>query len=125
MREFSSRNKGFISAYFLLMLGVVSTWMMILVSDTDHYLKAVSNMEENSRYYINEAIVISDIKCRINEGIENGSYEKNGVSYYVEVFDNCLYVTVYGEMKETMLLQISETDHFIISCSYEREAKAS
>lgn len=125
MKEFLSRNKGFISVYFLLMLGVVSTWMMILTSDTDHYLRAVSNIQENSRYYVDEAIVISDIKCRLKEGIETGNYESNGVSYYVDVFDNCLYVTTYGETKETMLLQINETDHFIISCTYERERRAS
>ena len=125
MKEFSSQNKGFISAYFLVMLGVVSMWMMILTSDTDHYLRAVSNIQENSRYYVNEAIVISDIKCRLKEKIETGCYDANGISYYVEVFDNCLYVTTYGEMSETMLLQISETEHSIISCSYEREPRAS
>lgn len=125
MKGYLFQSKGFISAYFLLMLGVVSTWMLILTCDTDHYLRAVSNMEENSRYYTNEAIVISDIKCRLKEGIETGVYESNGISYYVDVFDNFLYVTVNGEMKETMVLQINETDHFIISCSYERQDRAS
>lgn len=125
MKGYLFQNKGFVSAYFLLMLGIVSTWMMILVSDNDHYLRTVNNMEENSRYYVNEAIVISDIKCRLKDEIETGYYEKNGVSYYVDVFDNFLTVTIGGEMGETMILQIDEADLFIISCSYEREGRAS
>lgn len=125
MKGYLFQNKGFVSAYFLLMLGIVSTWMMILVSDNDHYLRTVNNMEENSRYYVNEAIVISDIKCRLKDEIETGYYEKNGVSYYVDVFDNFLTVTIGGEMAETMILQIDEADRFIISCSYEREGRAS
>lgn len=125
MKEYLYRNDGFISAYFLLMLCVISTWTLILANNAAMDMKTVANMKENARYYANEAIVISDIKCHLENGIETGEYEKDGVAYYVESYENCLYVTIEADYGETVILQLDEEKKSILSCSFQRGSVSS
>lgn len=117
MREFLCRNDGLISTYFLLMMLCACTWLMVFTYNSDRYLKALENMKKNSIYFVTEAVVIRDLQCRGIETCASGSYEKDGISYTVEAYEDCLYAEIGGRYAETLIIRIDREQGMILTYS--------
>ena len=76
-------QKGFVSLYFLVMFLILTVLVILLLNRTDNRTRTAINITKTNAYLRQEAAVLSFLKCHLKEGLEEGSYTENNVSFSV------------------------------------------
>lgn len=87
-------HDGFVSTYFLCMLLYITSVIVLVMSNITYRMQTCMNMEKALERQAQDIHVIEDVKCHLlNDQLENGSYEVNGISYEAEKNDTIIYIT--------------------------------
>lgn len=115
----ASCRKGFVSTYFLSVLLYFTTLLSILTVNDQRRLKTVMNMKENDAYFIQEAAVVADIRCRLlNERLTEGAFSANGYAYDLDLQENRIYAEIHSDHPETLdiVCDLKEKELLDLNC---------
>lgn len=114
MRRLSHYRKGFVSSWFLLILMYVCIWAMIQIRNMNNNMMILENMKQQNGYFIQEAPVLSDIRCKLKqERDEEGNL--NIEPYDYDETTHVVTVTIEQPYEEILLIQLDETESYIES----------
>ena len=105
MKYHLPNKKGFISNYYLFIFLLLITLITCFLTNYVVQLKTIHNLEISNAYFMDEYIVIDDIKTRLlDEELENDTYVIQDISYAVEVDESIIYVDIYGKYNESLVI---------------------
>lgn len=111
MKESSHCSNGFISAWFLLILLYVCTVTMVYSINVSNTMQTLENMEAYDHAFVEYAPVISDVRCKVEQGKdEEGNLDLSPYSYQEETR---AVTAVCGD--DTILITLNEEETFIVS----------
>ncbi|MDD6258685.1 MAG: hypothetical protein PUA69_05465 [Erysipelotrichaceae bacterium] len=85
------------------MLLYITSVIVIVMQNISYRMETCMNMQKALERQAKDMHVITDVKCHLlNNDLENGSYEVNGISYAIEINAGIIYVTTsYDEITIT------------------------
>lgn len=99
----ASFHEGFVSTYFLSILLYLTALLSVVTINDQRRLETVMNMQENDAYFLQEAAVVSDIRCRlVNDRLSEGSFAAEGYSYDLDIKKNRIYAEIRSTRPETL-----------------------
>lgn len=114
MKESLHCRKGFVSAWFLMILMYVCVLTAVLAGNLSRRMQTVEKMEAYEGYFIQEAQVMADIRCRLKEERdEEGRHDFSPYAYDEE--QNTVTVCFYGDYPETLVVILNAEETYISS----------
>lgn len=115
MKEYCVRSKGFISTYFLYIFMIISFCVLIISKNQINKSETLINIEEYSKHFNNEYIVISYLKDRLLKEEEIvGIHNINDIEVEVYEIGKEIYINIMDENFSTILLILNDEKTKII-----------
>lgn len=116
-------NRGLFSTYFLGILFVISISVTAISFNLKAKFHIIDNMKENLKYQSEEMKILAEMKCLLaNDALE----EFHGENYAItSIEEDCLYVEVYGEREETIVIFYDKESKEVIDVAIRRSIKMS
>lgn len=114
-------HKGFVSTYFLSILLYCSALLTVLTVNDQRRLKTVMNMQDNDAYFLQEAVIVSDIRCRlVNDRLSEGSYTAGGYAYDLDIQKDRIYAEIHSVRPETLNIFYDSREKVLLDLSCTR-----
>ena len=113
MKGSSHCSKGFVSAWFLMILLYVCTLTMICSINLSNTMRTMENMEAYNNAFSRHALVIADIRCRLTQ--QKDEYGNPDFSPYAYNPETRTVTASSGD--GTIVIVLNEEQTFIVSCT--------
>ncbi|MGM9941104.1 MAG: hypothetical protein ACI32N_03845 [Bulleidia sp.] len=116
MKRLLHCRRGFVSSWFLLILMYVCIWSMIRVKNVTDNTQILENMKLQNAYFIQEAPVLSDIRCRLKQPKdEEGNLNMEPYDY--DETQHVITAWIEQPYKEMLVIELDETETYIESAA--------
>ena len=106
-------RRGFISSWFLMIFLLVITICSNAMVNDQNRLKTLINHRKSQEYLLAESAVVNDILCRNTDGISEGTYSTETVSYELSEKENHLFAAILYPVQETMIIEVDEDGYIV------------
>lgn len=116
-----SENEGIVTAYFLMVLMLVSNVSMALMNAEMGWLSAQLSLQRAADYQRAEAVMLDEIKCALLRGeLSDGSYERDGVRYEVAVSEDEIAAELFEPVRESAVISYDPETRMVMELEAER-----
>ena len=97
-------HKGSVSGYFLVLFLLVISICSVMLKNDINRIQTMDNLNKASKAFESEKAVILDIKDKLINEIESGSYDIQGINYVMEVKEKEIEVYINNENQSHLII---------------------
>ncbi len=105
-------DDGFVCLYFLVLFLLCTAVVTVLMSSLTDRLRTAKNIQKLNLYLAQESAVLQYVKCQlINEQLQDGSYEENGVSFDLSLHGDRIDISIHAPSPELLQITLEDETH--------------